>query len=449
VTRIVLAVCLSALPTLIRADDWPQWMGPQRDGVWRETGILDKFPEGGPKVLWRQPIGPGYTGPAIVGGRIYVMDRLTDAPALKDGFARNAMPGKERVLCLDAANGQEVWKHEYDCPYLKISYPTGPRTTPLIHEGKVYTLGTMGHLYCLDANTGKPVWSKSLKDEYKNPPPIWGHAASLLIDGDRLITLAGGNGSAVVALDKNTGKEIWRALTSEEVCYCPPTIIEAGGKRQLIIWLSDTLNSLEPETGKEYWMVPYPEDGSPQRPAVNISQPLLVNDILYVTSFYHGPLAVKLAKDKPAAEVAYRGKKVADPSKAATLHTLMSTPGVLDGHFFGTGAAGEIQCIEAATGKRVWSEKKPFGGKEALFGTAFFIRHADRFFLFTDQGDLILTKLSPKGYEELGRANLLKPSQNARGREVVWSHPAFADKRMVCRNDKEIICVDLSKVGSQ
>ncbi len=139
-------------------------------------------------------------------------------------------------------------EHEYDCPYQRISYPTGPRTTPLI-PWKVYTLGTMGNLFCLDAKTGKPVWSKSLNDEYECKPPIWGHAASLLLDGNRIITLAGGDGSAVVTLDKDTGKEIWKALTSEVVCYCPPTIVEAGGKRQLIIWLSDTLNSLDPETG--------------------------------------------------------------------------------------------------------------------------------------------------------------------------------------------------------
>ncbi len=184
-------------------------------------------------------------------------------------------------------------------------------------------------------------------------------------------------------------------------------------------------------------MVPYPENGSPQRPAVNISQPRLVGDTLYVCSFYHGPLAVKLAKDKPEGKVAYRGKLLPNPAKANTLHMLMSTPAAVDGYLYGTGAEGEIQCIEAATGKRIWSDKKPFGGKAALFGTAFFIRNDDRFFLFTDQGDLIIAKLSPTGYEELGRANILKPSQNARGREVVWSHPAFANKHMVAATTRK------------
>ena len=445
--RFLLAACaFVAISGTIQADNWPQWMGPKRDGVWRETGILDKFPDGGPKILWRKPIGAGYSGPAIANERVYVMDRGENTAAPKEGrIAPTPLKGVERVLCLDAKSGNEIWVHQYDCPYQKISYPTGPRTTPLIHEGKVYTLGTMGNLFCLDARSGKPIWSKSLKDEYKAAPPIWGHAASLLVDGRKLITLAGGDGSAVVALDKDSGKEIWKALTSEEVCYCPPTIIDAGGKRQLIIWLSETLNSLDPETGKLYWSVPYPENGSPQRPAVNISQPRLVGDTLYVSSFYHGPLAVKLAKDKPQGEVAYRGKTLSNPAKANTLHTLMSTPGVVDGYLYGTGAEGEIQCIEAATGKRVWSDKKAFRGKDALFGTAFFIRNGDRFFVFTDQGDLIIARLSPKGCEEISRANILKPSQTARGREVVWSHPAFAGKHMMARNDKEIVCVDLAQ----
>jgi outer membrane protein assembly factor BamB len=433
----------------VRADDWPQWMGPKRDGVWRETGILDRFPEGGPKVRWRKPIGPGYSGPAIIGDRVYITERVTEKPLLKDGFAKTAMAGSERTSCLDLKTGALIWKHEYDCPYVKISYPTGPRTTPTVQDGKVWTLGTMGHLFCLEASTGKVIWSKNLKDEYKSDPPIWGHSAHLLVDGNKLITLAGGDGSAVVALEKDTGKEIWHALTSKEVCYCPPTIFEVGGKRQLIIWLSETLNGLDPESGKVLWTVPYPENGEPQRPAVNIPQPRLIGDLLFVSSFYHGPLAVKLgvlnANGESAPTVAYRGKTLPNPAKDPMLHLLMSTPAEADGYLYGTGATGDIECSEAATGKRIWSDSKPFGGKEALFGTIFFIRNGDRYFLFTDQGDLLIAKLSPKGYEELGRAHLLNPSQSARGREVVWSHPGFASKCMVARNDKEIICVELAK----
>ena len=441
----IASLLLVLIATPIYADDWPQWLGPKRDGVWRETGVLEKFAKDGPKVVWRQPLGPGYSGPAVVGNRVYVMDRPSSAGAkIKDAMAKVATPGTERVLCLDADTGKEVWKHEYDCPYKKLSYPSGPRCTPTVLGGKVYALGAMGHLFCLNAADGKVVWSKELSKEYKTEHPIWGHSAHPLIDGNKLITLAGGDGSAVVALDKDTGKELWKALSSEEVCYVPPTIFEAGGKRQLIIWLSDTLNALDPDSGKVHWTAPYPEDATPQRPATNITQPLRVGDTLFVSSFYHGALAMTLAKDKPDAQVAYRGKDK-DAMKAKGLHSLMGSTVARDGHIFGVGAAGEVRCIEAATGKPVWQSKKPFGDKDAVFGTIFIISNGDRDFLYTDQGDLIIAKMSPKGFEEIDRANVIKPSQTARGREVVWSHPAFANRRMYARNDKEIICVDLAK----
>ena len=439
----LLVLMLIATPAV--ADDWPQWLGTKRDAVWRETGILEKFPAGGPKVHWRLPIGPGYTGPAVSGDHVFVMDRPSATGAkIKDDYAKTAVAGLERVLCFDAATGKAIWKHEYDCPYEKLSYPSGPRATPLIHDGKVYTLGAMGHLFCLAESDGKVLWEKNLAKEYKTDHPIWGYSAHPFIDGKKLIVLVGGDGSGVVALDKDSGREIWKALTSQEVCYSPPIIIEAGGKRQLIVWLSDALYSIDPETGKQYWLAGYPEDAKPQRPAVNIAQPLRIGDILFVSSFYHGQLAMNLAKDKPEAEVAYRSKEKT-PMKAPGLHALMATPVARDGHIYGVGPAGEIRCLEAATGKTVWSSNKPFGEKDAVFGTIFFIPQGDRWFLFTDQGDLIIANMSPKGYEEIDRANVIKPSQSARGREVVWSHPAFAHKCAFIRNDREIVCISLAK----
>src|SRR5262249_26344152 len=153
----------------------------------------------------------GYSGPAVVGDRLYVMDRerATDAEGKPLRPTRQGIPGNERVLCLDATNGNQVWKHEYDCPY-KVSYPSGPRTTPLIREGRVYTLGAMGDLRCLDAATGTLRWAKNLAKEYHVEAPVWGWAAHPLLDGDLLYTLVGGEGSAVVALHKDTGKEVWK-----------------------------------------------------------------------------------------------------------------------------------------------------------------------------------------------------------------------------------------------
>src|SRR5712692_9184202 len=165
----------------VRADDWPQWLGPKRDGIWRETGILDKFPEGGPKVKWRAQIAAGYAGPAVANGRVYVMDRvLAKGAKIPDepipSRPKTPIPGTERVLCLSEKDGTLLWLHEYDCPY-KVSYPLGPRTTPRVADGKVYALGAEGNLFCLDAEKGKVVWERDLKKAYKIEAPLWGFAA--------------------------------------------------------------------------------------------------------------------------------------------------------------------------------------------------------------------------------------------------------------------------------
>src|SRR5262245_36826093 len=269
-------VLLVALAGDCLADDWPQWLGPGRDDVWRESGIIEKFPAEGAKIVWRVPIAGGYSGPAVAGGKVFVTDYVrTSGDAANDPMARPESAGKERVLCLRASDGKELWKHEYDCAY-KISYPAGPRTTPAVAAGKVYALGSEGNLLCLDAETGKPLWSKDLKKEYQIEAPIWGFCGHPLVDGPRLICLVGGPGSVAVAFNKDTGREIWRALSASEPGYCPPSIIEAGGKRQLLIWDPESLNSLNPETGQVYWK-------EPLKPAyaMSVTQPQKAGDYLY------------------------------------------------------------------------------------------------------------------------------------------------------------------------
>src|SRR5262249_11935418 len=158
-----------------------------------------------------------YAGPAVAGGRVYVTDRVLgkDVRNPKSGFGRPSLPGQERVLCLDEATGKVLWTHSYPCTY-EIAYPAGPRATPLVHDGKVYTLGAMGDLFCLEAATGKPLWSKNFPKDYNVAVPQWGFAAHPLLDGDRLICVVGGRGSVAVAFDKDTGKEVWRALSAPE-----------------------------------------------------------------------------------------------------------------------------------------------------------------------------------------------------------------------------------------
>jgi outer membrane protein assembly factor BamB len=440
IRKVLIAFAMLAASGLAaEADDWPQWLGPQRDSVWRESGILEKFPANGPPIMWRSEIGGGFAGPAVAGGRVYVIDRklAPDTRNPADPFARGIIPGSERVLCLNEADGKLIWKHEYDCPY-SVSYPAGPRATPLVSAGKVYTLGAEGNLCCLEAKSGKLNWSKDFKKDYNAKTPLWGFAGNPMLDGKRLICLAAGEGTTVVALDKDTGAEIWRALYAKEPGYSSPMICEAGGKRQLIIVHPEAANSLDPETGKVYWT-----ETSKARSGMTIATPRLLGDELFFTTFYNGSLMLRLDHDKPSETPLWRTKKESEKD-TTQLNAVMCTPFLEDGYIYGVCSYGQLRCLKADTGERVWETFQPTtGGEPVRWANAFIVKNGDRFFLFNEKGDLIIARLSPRGYEEISRAHLLEPTGDAAGRSIVWSHPAFANRRVYVRNDKEIVCADL------
>jgi outer membrane protein assembly factor BamB len=423
----------------LHAEDWPQWLGPQRDGIWRETGIIEKFPAGGPIVRWRVPIGGGYSGPAVAKGCVYLMDRQlakgTANPA--NAFSRGEIPGTERVLCLNEADGKILWQHEYDCSYT-VSYASGPRVTPTVHEGKVYTLGAEGNLLCLDAEKGGVLWSRDFKKEFGIKTPMWGFAGHPLVDGKKLICLAGGQGSVAVAFDKDTGKELWRALSAKEPGYAPPMIYEFAGKRQLIIWHPEAVNALDPETGKLFWSHPHTP---PIRSGMSIAAPRKIGDLLFLTSFYNGSLLLRVNWDQPS--VVWESKKISEKDTDG-LHSVMATPLIEDGHIYSPCSYGQFRCLKLETGERLWETFAPTSGKSERWGHAFVIKHADRAFLFSEKGDLIIARLTPQNYEEISRARLLEPDNRDPGRLVVWSHPAFANRNVYARNDKEIVAVSLA-----
>jgi outer membrane protein assembly factor BamB len=431
---LVLALGLSARTS--RGDDWPGWLGPNRDSVWRESGIVDKFPAGGPPVRWRAPVGYGYAGPAVAGGRVYVTDYVTKGKMVEGAPVK--LDGTERVLCLDARDGKLLWKHEYPCRY-ELSYPYGPRCTPLVHDGKVYTLGAMGNLLCLDAATGQEIWSRDLKKDYKAKVPMWGFAGHPLVDGKKLFCLVGGEGTVVVAFDKDTGKELWRALSAPQTGYSSPTFIEAGGTRQLVIWHTKSINGLDPETGKVYWSVPLePFSG------MSIATPRQHGAHLFASGMgADAAVLLKLAADRPAAEEVWRGES------GKGVFCANSTPFLQDGMIYGVDSGGgQLRGVRLETGQRIWETFAPSAGKRATHGTAFLVRNGDRFFLASEKGELVIARLSPKGYQEISRCKLLAPTEDCMGRKVVWSHPAFADRCVFARNDKELICVSLAADGS-
>ncbi len=449
---LVLPLCLTLPIPLAAAADWPQWMGPNRDAVWPETGILKTFPKDGPKVLWSTPISPGYAGPAVASGKVYVADRVLGTGAMNpaDPFdIKTRVTSTERVLCLDAKNGKELWKHEYDCPY-QISYPAGPRCTPTVNDGKVYTLGAMGDLHCLAADTGKVVWAKNFPTDFKAKVPTWGFCGHPLVYKDLVICLVGGEGSIAVAFDKVTGKERWKALNAREAGYCPPTLITVGGKEQLVIWHAQAINGLDPLTGKVIWSA-----GLEPMFGMSIMAPRQSSDKLFAAGI--GGAGVVLKLDPKGESVTPIWQEVTDKVKGMStkprgIYPVNMTPFIEDGIIYGVDQPGMLRAVELETGKKLWFNFKPVIGREepedykgAGSGTAFLIKNGDRFFLFTETGELAIARLSREKYEEVSRVKLLEPTGAAFGRKVVWSHPAFADKCAFLRNDKEIICVSLAE----
>lgn len=415
----------------VQADDWPQWMGPDRDNQCKEAGILEKFPAGGPKVLWRSPIAGGYAGPAVVDRKVFITDYVTSDDVKVGNFERQEFTGTERVLCLDEATGKEIWKHEYAVKY-SVSYPSGPRCTPNVDGSYVYTLGSEGHLFCFKSDDGSVVWSKQLKQEYQTKAALWGYSAHPLIDGDNLLTLAGGEGSHIVALNKLTGEEVWRSSTSREQGYSPPTIIEYADSRQLILLKPDSVSAVNPTDGSEYWSVPYDATSGSI-----IMSPVMVGQYLYVAGYSSKNLLLKMDSDKPGVTEVWRDKR-------NMISPVNVQPTVIDDVVYGFDQKGVMRAIQIPDGKKLWETSDVIGKRASGSDTALFVRQADRFWFFTELGDLVIGKLSPDGFEEIDRANVIKATNLAFGRDVVWSMPAFANRRAYIRNDEEIICIDLS-----
>jgi len=440
---VALGSCL-AVPAL--ADDWPQWRGQDRLGVWHETGILESFPEGGLEVKWRAPVHSGYSGPAVADGRVFVLDwQKTEGT--------RTMGGVERLQALDEETGERLWAHEWTVGYGSImaSYAIGPRATPTVDGDRVYVVGAVGDLIALNAKTGEVLWQKNFVEDFDASVPIWGVTSAPLVDGDLLITVVGAEkpepDGKVVAFDKKTGEERWRALSSNwEMGYGQPVIFEAGGVRQLIIWDPRYLNSLNPATGEIYWQEAF-DVGS----GMSVTTPVFGGQGLLVSQFYKGSMMVDLASDQPTATVRWRGSSRSEmPDKTDGLHSLITTP-IIDGDtIYGVGSYGELRALDAETGERLWVSDQMT--RQGRWGTAFMVKNGDRYFVNNDAGDLIIARFTRDGYVEIDRTKLIEPTSSAGfgprkmfDADINWSHPAYANGHVVARNDKEILRASLRK----
>ena len=428
----IFAVMVLAFAEPTVADDWPQWLGPNRDSVWNESGVLTSIPESGLKQVWRTPIGAGFSGPAVVGNRVFVTDFITEKGQHSNNPGkRSDVQGQERVLCIDRDTGKIIWKKEYPCHY-KISYSSGPRATPTVNEGKVYVVGAEGNFYCLAVEDGKEIWKRDFKADFGATTPIWGFSAHPLIVGDHLFCLVGGKGSVAVAFDKNTGKEIWRALDAKNQGYCPPTMIKAGGTDQLLIFHPEALNGLNPTNGNVLWSVK-------MKPAYEMSiiAPIQHKDYLLTVALQKATLLLKLDPDEPKVSEVWRGKGTNPDHNPPIVH---------EGHIYGVDVNGRLRCIELVSGERKWESLATCTkGRPASSTTGFVVRNGDHWYVTTEQGELIIAKMDPSGFQELGRAKMLEPTSMSFNRSIVWSHPAFANKCVFARNDKEIVCYSLAK----
>lgn len=403
--------------------DWPDWRGVNRNAVWNDNNVIENFEQRALIPGWRVNVGAGYSGPTVFNGKVYLTDRI-ESPEETEG-----------VLCFDEKTGEKLWEYRYSAVYEGIGYPAGPRASVVINEGKVWSLGAMGHLVCLDAQSGKFFWSKNLKDEYQIRMPIWGIAATPLVDGNQIILQIGGSENAcVVALNKNSGEEIWRNL-NDGASYSAPVIFEKNGKRILVVWTEDNLVGMNPGTGDVYWKFSWK-----LKMAMGIATPVLYNDYLFVSSFYNGSLLVKLGDDYTTAEKVWQISGENERNTEA-LHCVINTPVILDDYIYGVDSYGELRCLELHSGRRVWENLSVVDKNR--WANIHFIQNNDKVWMFNEHGELLITSLTPQGLTIKDRTKIIEPTKKQLPRGVTWSHPAFANGHVFVRNDNELISISL------
>jgi outer membrane protein assembly factor BamB len=328
----------------------------------------------------------------------------------------------ERVLCFDAAAGKLMWECPYPVRYKGLSYGNGPRAAPTIHDGKLYSLGAVGHLHCLDAASGKVFWAKDLVREQRARVPTWGFAASPVAFEDLLILHIGAEpDGCLLALDRQTGKEVWRSQP-DPAGYATPIVIESYGAPQLICWTPTNVRGLHPRTGQLLWTVPFEVTYG-----TSIATPIFQEGIVLVSGYYEGSKAIKLGPTPTDATVIWQNRR--------NLRGLMSQPLYREGHGYLLDRQHGLTCFHLRTGKKVWDDGNRLTPKgRNPQATVVWIGDEDRALALNSEGDLVLVRLRPTGFQELARAKIVGPT---------WAHPAYAGGRVYARSDQELVCVAL------
>jgi outer membrane protein assembly factor BamB len=386
--------------------DWPQFLGPSRNGIYAGKDLAATWPAGGPKVLWQHKLGAGWSGPVVAGGKVVLFHR---------------MGNKETVECLEAITGNPVWKGEYETQYRDdFGFDEGPRSTPAIDGGRVYTFGADGILSCWEMADGKRVWFVDTKIDLKADKGFFGIVCSPLIEGDAVILNVGGQGAGIVAFDKANGKVLWKA-TEAEAGYSSPVSANFGGKRYVLSLTRAGLAAIEPKAGKILFEYPF---RSKNHASVNAATPVVVEDSVFLSASYGtGAALLKFDESGP--------KEVWANDESLSAH--YATPVYRDGYLYGFDGRQEqgcnFRCIEMKSGKVKWSEDRFGAGTVTLTG--------DELLILSEKGELVRALASPDGFKVKDRAQIL-------GHEV-RAYAALAGGLYFARDKAKVVCVDLRK----
>ncbi len=393
------------------AADWPQWRGPERNGISQETGLLEEWPADGPKLLWQvKEIGSGYSTPAIVGNRIY----LVSNEGLENEF----------VQALDVADGSQIWSKRIGnvgSVEQRPSYPAA-RSTPTVDGELLYAMSSDGDLVCLVTATGEIRWQKNVRTEFGGQPGEWAYAESPLVDGDLVVCTPGGSDGTIVALDMTTGDVVWKCAVpgGDEAGYASAIVVETDGIKQYVQVLGKGLVGVNALSGEFLWRYDEIAKDSP----ANIFTPVAHEGLVYTASNDAGGGVVKIAVDGgvPAASLVYVSQKLPKSIGGAVR---------VGDYLYGT--SDVLQCIEFATGEIKW-EDRSIGTSSVCFADG-------RLYLHGENGDVALVAATPDGYQELGR---FTPSDAPdRGRSKAWVYPVVADGRLYIHDAGSLWCYDV------
>lgn len=413
IMRVWTIIVLLIASAVCRGADWPQFLGPSRDLHASGEGLIDSFPEGGPRIVWKRSVGAGWSGPVVAGRKLILFHRLED---------------QEVIECLDTATGKSIWKTTYPASYRDdFGFEEGPRSTPAIDAkgSRVFALGADGHLSCFALDTGKQVWQIDTRRELKADKGFFGMVCSPLLEGNSVIVNLGGargknQGAGIAAFDQASGKLLWQA-TNHEAGYSSPVTATIGEQRYLIDFTRAGLVAVEPSAGKVLWEIPF---RARMHASVNAASPVVAGDLIFISASYGTGAA--LFQFTPAAP-----KEIWRSDEALSAH--YATPVQHEGHLYGFDGRQEqgcnLRCIEFKSGKVKWNQEG--------FGAGTLMVAGNRLLILSEKGELTMASASPEKFNVIGKASVLPGECRA--------YPALADGLYFARDKDTLICVDLRK----